>query len=1008
MSKRKNETNSPLNEIKKIRLDDVPLLPIGLFSMEKMKKMIQVDKINIGIPFTINYGQGVLSCIIWNKEWDQAELINLIELVKQYPKLYVEVSNFQFNAEMSWCMFNTGCRDYPLRLAIRDLYNPSGSYQPISVLDNFNNSKHNLYNAIKLYHSVCNLWTNIEDAKFPISIFDTDSSLPKLANDLIQNLWIKDGNIGQTDLFSKPVLYLSPFMATGNKRQSYLSKHEIWFKLLKLIGQEIFGIKKQCEKGDREYSIGPFRYIELLFRFLSLPLNNVIGIFYNIKQVKTNLNSVLTWIESNTRFPQIVWRDQLAENSLKSERCVELNVYNDEDVKEFTEKVDICGSSWWPEPFEESIFSHRPFLIILKWEEKNRMTCKIVFDGIIQFSTGNYISEINRLRKLDNVVQQLNIIRSLPKGLGVFMNKIHDHHKLSTYFPSNTIVNHTTFYYNEFLKTVQFKICLFLVTKQMERLYFRKSKPCSFIIQKLLEEDKEDGIGQNIWEIGILMISIYKHFLNSSIGIESNWSLKNVLNSYQMKHDQRLWLFPYKCGWTFTLLLASFMLREPDSRPTFEQILKSNYFKQWESSQDLALMYRTFQLDEDYEICSAGETTEFDQVNMQVSFPSMIANYITLDWKWRKMNVSNAQDIIKQFTHNLRAPKYSCILMRNRNLLPIRFSSDPSVEKFEMADGRGPSQEGISVYWQALLETGLFDPAYKNNNRTIVNNRNSNHWFTLGLILGHCVLQSFSFFIDQPRVFFKILIQGCHFQPDPTDLLDIDPYQAQRLMDLYFMSDSEIDDLCLEFDGLGDPLLNGPVTKGTLPIYISLYCKKSILDQYRIANEDLTGCLEELSKGYNITTPDTRPTFRRLWTMFGQYHKLNATQIIAKIRTVSSHNVECLNNQHLLSDGSLCPISCLGKLLKIWDTEKLEAFLQFVTGTKIITSGNFQEIIVNLVQMGSKASVNLPTATSCSRSITLFYNKPSKKRLKDPESSFLEFKKRIEYAIENGIHYGIK
>lgn len=86
-------------------------------------------------------------------------------------------------------------------------------------------------------------------------------------------------------------------------------------------------------------------------------------------------------------------------------------------------------------------------------------------------------------------------------------------------------------------------------------------------------------------------------------------------------------------------------------------------------------------------------------------------------------------------------------------------------------------------------------------------NVNQNHWYVLGLLLGNALLNNLGFFIDQPQCFFKILLEGIqHF--DVMDLADLDREECIRLLKLFFMSQQQLDELCVELQDSGEnPML---------------------------------------------------------------------------------------------------------------------------------------------------------------------------------------------------------
>jgi hypothetical protein len=96
---------------------------------------------------------------------------------------------------------------------------------------------------------------------------------------------------------------------------------------------------------------------------------------------------------------------------------------------------------------------------------------------------------------------------------------------------------------------------------------------------------------------------------------------------------------------------------------------------------------------------------------------------------------------------------------------------------------------------------------------------NSNHWYTLGLMLGHVVLNRYSFFIDQPVCFFKMMSSGIS-SLNPLDLASINRKQAVELLKMFHLSDDELDSFMLDLGDNENPFAYGNVTKGNLEYYI--------------------------------------------------------------------------------------------------------------------------------------------------------------------------------------------
>jgi hypothetical protein len=112
-----------------------------------------------------------------------------------------------------------------------------------------------MLSIVKLISSLCDLFMKIEKRAYPLPIFNTKTVISNLANVILENLWIKDGNIMQGDIFACHDTMLSPFVLDGEKGGFEAPKREIVFKLFQKIGSMILNVKPpiQQTKG-RDYA----------------------------------------------------------------------------------------------------------------------------------------------------------------------------------------------------------------------------------------------------------------------------------------------------------------------------------------------------------------------------------------------------------------------------------------------------------------------------------------------------------------------------------------------------------------------------------------------------------------------------------------------------------------------------------------------------------------------------------------------------------------------------------
>lgn len=448
---------------------------------------------------------------------------------------------------------------------------------------------------------------------------------------------------------------------------------------------------------------------------------------------------------------------------------------------------------------------------------------------------------------------------------------------------------------------------------------------------------------QNTWELGVLVVCLYRYLLRrkkTEGSTSSVHSLSLFLHEFQAtvenkvfgESDQqqqqgftvkdnnndnneqdmfsamdRMWIFPYKtAGWTFSLMMANVFTARVDKVPTVKEFYESKFTKKWVTSQDLYKCYVASSEDRVYELLGKEERNEFAQIDLNTSsVVNMSEDTVILESSWRDVRkMENAENVIRRFTHSLKQPMFNCTLQRNRHLLSVQFGS--TVESiYEFGQGHGVVQEALTLYWMSIAETGIFSTVtsrkiqkyqldrvgkkdfapssenyhfddddelrestsrfkskknkrknkhQKNNHGVhsssirspsttsitdssvfIPTNVNSNHWFVLGLIMNHCMLNDYTFFIHQPPVFYKILLEGPDRQFDPCDMSHFSRKSAIHILNLFFTSDQYLQDvLCLDMDEFTEqsPFLSGQVTMSNLEQYMYEFCKRSVLNEY--------------------------------------------------------------------------------------------------------------------------------------------------------------------------------
>lgn len=244
--------------------------------------------------------------------------------------------------------------------------------------------------------------------------------------------------------------------------------------------------------------------------------------------------------------------------------------------------------------------------------------------------------------------------------------------------------------------------------------------------------------------------------------------------------------------------------------------------------------------------------------------------------------------------------------------------------------------------------------------------------------------------------------------------------KARHLLKLFFANDKELDDLDLYLEDVDmSNKLHGKVNHGNLSLYVSAACKKTVSDMYaracsnyewtkardrhsfesqRQAYQRVCSAFEDLSRGYQTTIPEFRPSARQLWKIFSRYGQISAEDVISMLyydagesesSKVRNHDKCCFHIPHILSNGKYCPLSCLALCLKKMSSLQLSKFLQFVTASPLLSLPGFQprdrDRIVVVIQKYSKRTVStnlsrstslpfsmrLPTVSTCAKTLTL-------------------------------------
>lgn len=144
--------------------------------------------------------------------------------------------------------------------------------------------------------------------------------------------------------------------------------------------------------------------------------------------------------------------------------------------------------------------------------------------------------------------------------------------------------------------------------------------------------------------------------------------------------------------------------------------------------------------------------------------------------------------------------------------------------------------------------------------------------------------------------------------------------------------------------------------------------------------ENTINDLREMHRGFTITIPDIRPSHYYLWNTFSKQMNISNSLVLRKLtlckdnrKPFEQHSEnKCFHSEHILADGTLCPLSCLYQFVSDMTQVELHKFLYFVTGSVILTHSNSLPIKVELIELEDGETIRYPTATTCVRTISVF------------------------------------
>lgn len=1065
----KRQGNSDRKDSKRRRVSARPTSP-NHYDIEGMRRLILDGKgVEEGKPVSYISGEHPFTWCFWkgNEKEKQKRLRETFRVWKEFPDLFVASHSRQVAEDVSTFCFNMNIVDYPLTKYVDELYLSSSGYAPLQevkiALGNSGNKGccvHSLLRLVKVYEGVVGWFRSLRSHdKDGLYWFFGTGTVEECASTFYSNSWVCGANTeDHSDKFSAVDIRLSPVLVThdGPVSSSCGKRERFLVLVVKEIGRRIFRLtRSECVKKQKSPVAAPFfRPVDRLFTFLDAARPEAVKMSENLGVLQRMCEGVVSMLASGAWLPEMAWKASEKVDVFVAERCLILKCCQREKVEDFLSRVTITGSARWlvsdQVPYV-GLFGQRPVLLSFDWTRESGLVCRIVFNRVLQIRNaiktfGGYDC---RTTSSDNSLECTRIVRMIPPAIDGMVQRLaticgNDPDKG---LPPGTLIERT---YVTFIndaatsrtKELELGISLYgiphgnirktipgrmgggfpymLLDYGQVPSVVDRSHPST--ITDLLEfgiQQKADKNRTTVWELGVFILYVYKTLTKRTLNRADLPSLRGHVDRLLCGRDSRLFPWGFRGGDALLYLCGLVFTNDACNRPFLSDLVSHRIYRNWVLSDDLSEAYRDGRNDEEYERNSVSETQGLDNLLNDHVDSSPVTVPLVINAEWTELSGPHSlSKVIHVFTNSLKTFNRSGLYLRNRMSIPISFAVAGGTVK-DVGYGRGLFQDAVTVYFQAVRMAGMFCRIGEDAGEYCHARLNENHWYCLGVLLNHCLLNDFLADFERPVHFWKILVNGpSDARFDLFDLYELDPKVAESMASLAFMGPDEIRNSYLDLQDVGDPLLSGPVTGENVFHYARLWTRKKILDGYE------RRFLDAVHEGFKSTVPEYRPTPSLMRSTFSPEKTVTFDLLVMYFKAEGMehpHTIDCMMTYSKAVDRWICssasshiiqcPVSCLGNFLRSADRETLSKFVRFITGSPLLGPlGPQSQIHVGTVRCDEPDY--LPTARTCHRYLQLPIMSPSVRELPIPfdrkifENTQRAFDHKMMYALENSPSFG--
>jgi len=569
-----------------------------------------------------------------------------------------------------------------------------------------------------------------------------------------------------------------------------------------------------------------------------------------------------------------------------------------------------------------------------------------------------------------------------------------------------------------------------------------------------LDNENCEYVSQNYWEMGVLLVFLFRFFLPNTCPQVYNALLKN--EKYQLSLPSMIYNFVIKgigdqimlIPWDyiasddFAISLSKIFHRNHKKRYSFSNWLKDPITKKWINENHFYIQWKK-RLDERYWYSQVNQETAYMERNLLDSKTPTKILEINSSWNCGE-ELTDTLLFLKNYVGTITSPQFF-LLKGLRNYQPwivnyyIEYFDEKlgkNVRTKEQSSGVGLTQSAICKFSQCIQHLKLFrrrsfedinsisydgDPEIEDAKNTKEKlqklEETEEYWYALGLTIGQALRSELSFQVEVPPAFYKICLYGSNAKFTLSDLARVstesyfESLQYAKL--LSNLDSSEIECIDEDFSSLGDPLRSGPVTCNNIYEFIQSTVQKRIVGTFK------PDCMDALKKGFDFTRSDFTPSETILFTQFGKTNLPTVKELFSRACCTYNfpkkifyqltkeilHSYElCVENDHYIGD-QMCILSSLKK----WLTEnpdKISIFLEFVTGSKFVTLNHLKQkrIEIRLINAIFNSEMKYPSSMTCTQ--TFIVNHPVFQCSLDSSTSYKNAVKIFESSINTKMMFG--